>query len=96
VGPVWDGGGNEEDALLASCYRECLRLAAQRGLASIAFPAISTGAYAFPKERAARIALREVRAGLLRHPGIRRVVLCCFSESDAALYQRLAGELLDR
>lgn len=96
VGPVWEGGGRDEDALLASCYREALGLAAERGLASIAFPAISTGVYAFPKERATRIALAEVRAGLLRHPGIRRVVLCCFSEDDATLYQRLAAELLDR
>jgi O-acetyl-ADP-ribose deacetylase (regulator of RNase III) len=95
VGPVWHGGGRGEDELLASCYRESLRLAAEHGCASVAFPAISTGAYGFPIERAARIAFREVRGGLARHPAIRRVVLCCFSEPDAALYERLAAELLD-
>ena len=94
VGPIWAGGGAGEDELLASCYRESLRVAAERELTTIAFPAISTGVYRFPVERATRIALAEVRAGLDRHPGIRRVVLCCFSEPDAALYERLAGELL--
>jgi O-acetyl-ADP-ribose deacetylase (regulator of RNase III) len=93
VGPVWRGGDRGEDALLAGAYRESLRLAAEHGLASIAFPAISTGAYAFPLERATRIALREVRDGLARHPGIARVVFCCFSEADAEAYRRLAGEL---
>lgn len=94
VGPVWQGGGHGEDELLARCYRESLRLAAEHGVASIAFPAISTGVYGFPIERATRIALREVREGLDRHPAIRRVVLCCFSEADAALYERLAEERL--
>ena len=94
VGPVWRGGDRGEDELLASCYRESLRLAAEHGLSTLAFPAISTGVYGFPIERATRIALREVRDGLARHPGISRVVFCCFSEGDAALYERLAGELL--
>lgn len=94
VGPVWHGGDRGEDGLLASCYRESLQLAADHGLETIAFPAISTGVYGFPLERATRIALREVREGLERHPGIRRVVLCCFSEADAELYERLASELL--
>src|SRR5215471_6392793 len=60
VGPVWNGGGSNEDALLASCYRTALALAADHGLASIAFPAISTGVYAFPADRAARIAVGAV------------------------------------
>jgi O-acetyl-ADP-ribose deacetylase (regulator of RNase III) len=94
VGPVWHGGDGGEDELLASCYRESLQLAADHGLETLAFPAISTGVYGFPIERATRIALREVRAGLDRHPGIRRVVFCCFSEADASLYERLAAELL--
>jgi O-acetyl-ADP-ribose deacetylase (regulator of RNase III) len=94
VGPVWHGGDRGEDAMLASCYRESLRVAAEHGLASVAFPAISTGVYGFPIERATRIALREVGAGLARHPVLSRVVFCCFSESDAALYERLADELL--
>ena len=94
VGPVWRGGDQGEDRLLASCYRESLRVAAEHGIASLAFPAISTGVYGFPIEPATRIALREVKEGLARHPGIARVVFCCFSEADAALYARLAGELL--
>lgn len=94
VGPVWHGGSRGEAGLLARCYRESLRLAAEHGLATLAFPAISTGVYGYPIEPATRIALREVREGLDRHPGLRRVVLCCFSESDAALYERLAAELL--
>ncbi len=61
VGPIWHGGSHGEDQILASCYRECLRLAARENLVSIAFPAISTGVYGFPKERAARIAWRGVR-----------------------------------
>jgi O-acetyl-ADP-ribose deacetylase (regulator of RNase III) len=94
VGPVWHGGGRGEDALLASCYRECLRLAAEHGLRSLAFPAISTGAYGFPLERATRIAVEELRRGLEAHPEIERVVLCCFSASDLAVYDRVAGEML--
>jgi O-acetyl-ADP-ribose deacetylase (regulator of RNase III) len=94
VGPVWHGGDRGEDELLANCYRESLRIAAEHGIASLAFPAISTGVYGFPIERATRIALHEVREGLARHPGIARVVFCCFSEADAALYERLAAELL--
>jgi O-acetyl-ADP-ribose deacetylase (regulator of RNase III) len=93
VGPIWRGGDQGEDELLASAYRESLRLAAEHGLRTIAFPALSTGAYAFPLERATRIALREVRDGLARHPGIARVIFCCFSESDAATYRRLLEEL---
>lgn len=96
VGPVWHGGKSGEDELLASCYRESLQLAADHGLETIAFPAISTGVYAFPIERATRIALREVRAGLDRHAGLKRVTLCCFSAADEELYERLAGELLGR
>jgi O-acetyl-ADP-ribose deacetylase (regulator of RNase III) len=94
VGPVWRGGGRGEDALLAACYRNALRLAAERGLATLAFPAISTGVYGFPLERATRIAMQEVREGLARHPALRLVVFCCFSEGDAALYERLAPEHL--
>lgn len=94
VGPVWRGGAEREDQLLASCYREALRLAVEAGDATIGFPAISTGVYGFPKERAARIAVEEVRRGLERHPGIARVVLCCFSNQDRELYERVCGELL--
>jgi O-acetyl-ADP-ribose deacetylase (regulator of RNase III) len=92
VGPVWRGGGAGEDEALASCYRRALDLAAGAGARSLAFPAISTGIFGYPLERATRIALREVRTGLDRHPGLRRVVLCCFSENDRATYERLAAE----
>jgi O-acetyl-ADP-ribose deacetylase len=84
VGPVWGGGGRNEDALLASCYRASLGLAAQHGLRSIAFPAISTGIYRFPPDRAARIAVATVGAEITT-PGheLERVVFCCFSQAAA-------------
>lgn len=92
VGPIWRGGAaarqsspkSQEDALLASCYRRSLELAAAHGVKSIAFPAISTGAYGFPRERAARIALTEISRFLALQPEITRVILVCF---DAATYQ---------
>lgn len=83
VGPVWNGGTSNEDELLASCYRRAIALAAEHGLSSIAFPAISTGVYRFPPDRAARIALGTVVLQLARSPGIRRVVFCCFSGESA-------------
>jgi O-acetyl-ADP-ribose deacetylase (regulator of RNase III) len=91
VGPVWSGGGDGEDAALASCYRRAIDEAVLAGARSIGFPAISTGIYGFPLERATRIALAEVRAGLARHPTLERVVLCCFSPSDLATYERIAS-----
>ena len=94
VGPVWHGGGAGEDEALASCYRRSLELAAARGARTVAYPAISTGVYGFPLERATRIALREARDGLERHPGIAKVVLCCFSAADLATYERVAAEVL--
>jgi O-acetyl-ADP-ribose deacetylase len=84
VGPVWSGGGQGEDELLASCYRTGLALAAAHGLASIAFPAISTGIYRFPPDRAARVAVGTVAAELASAPrGLRNVVFCCFAEPAA-------------
>jgi O-acetyl-ADP-ribose deacetylase (regulator of RNase III) len=90
VGPIWGGGERGEDRLLAACYRNSLALAQAHGLASIAFPAISTGAYGFPPGRAASIALRTVLAALEGTPAMERVVLCCFGAAsrehhDAAL-----------
>jgi O-acetyl-ADP-ribose deacetylase (regulator of RNase III) len=82
VGPVWGGGDKGEDDLLASCYRTALRLAAEHGLGSIAFPAISTGVYAFPADRAARIAVSTVAAEVTPRR-IARVVFCCFSPDSA-------------
>jgi len=85
VGPVWNGGGHNEDALLASCYRTTLDLAAHHRLASIAFPAISTGIYRFPADRAARIAVETVASTVAAHPrGLTRAIFCCFSQDSAA------------
>jgi O-acetyl-ADP-ribose deacetylase (regulator of RNase III) len=94
VGPVWHGGGRDEDATLASCYRACARIAAERALRTVAFPAISTGVYGFPLERATRIALEEARRALDAHAGLERLVFCCFSASDLAVYDAVAAELL--
>jgi O-acetyl-ADP-ribose deacetylase (regulator of RNase III) len=96
VGPVWRGGGADEDALLASCYREALARAAEVAASSIAFPAISTGVYGFPIERATPIAVQELRAGLERSPELARAIFCCFSERDRDVYLRVCGELLGR
>jgi len=84
VGPVWSGGAKGEDDLLASCYRTALALAAAHRLASIAFPAISTGIYRFPPDRAARVAVGTVAAELASSPrGIEQVVFCCFAQKAA-------------
>jgi O-acetyl-ADP-ribose deacetylase len=84
VGPVWSGGSENEEQLLASCYRTALGLAAQHRLASIAFPAISTGIYRFPADQAARIAVGTVTAELASSRGsLKNVVFCCFSQEAA-------------
>ena len=88
VGPVWDGGRVNEDALLADCYRNSLKLGEENGLRMVAFPAISTGVFGFPKERATRIAVREVRAFLDQDVGVEQVIFVCFSERDFDIYQR--------
>lgn len=87
VGPVWGGGERGEGRLLANCYRNSLNLAAERGLTSIAFPAISTGIYGFPPDRAALIALRTVRETLADVPSMERVVFCCFGDESRALHE---------
>jgi O-acetyl-ADP-ribose deacetylase (regulator of RNase III) len=89
VGPVWRGGEHGEPELLAACYRNALAVAARHGLASIAFPCISTGIFGYPADAAARIAVDTARA----HPdaGIHEVVFCCFSEADRRLYEGLLG-----
>ena len=78
--------------LLAGCYRSSLEIAAENGIRSIAFPAISTGVYGYPLERATRIAIAAVREGLARHPEIEQVVFCCFGAEPAALYRRLLAQ----
>jgi len=93
VGPVWHGGHRGEPDLLAACYRNSLALARNHGLRTLAFPAISTGIYGYPREAAARIALREVRSFLASSDLPDRVLFCCFSEEDLRIYRSLgAGE----
>ena len=88
VGPVWNGGGRGEDDLLASCYRRSIELCRKHGLASVAFPAISTGIYRFPADRAAEIAVSTTVDALKIAPSLRRVIFCCFSQESAALHER--------
>lgn len=90
VGPVWSGGSRGEHALLESCYRHCMELAREKGVRTIAFPAISTGAYGFPKREAARIALTTMRA---YESSFREIIACCFSEEDAEIYRRARNEI---
>ena len=87
VGPVWHGGDAGEDALLESCYRRSLEIAAEYGVATIAFPAISTGVYRFPPERAAEIAVATVVRTLDRLSTVKRVLFCCFGADSATLHR---------
>ncbi len=93
VGPVWQGGGEDEDALLASCYQRSLEVAVENDLHSIAFPSISTGIYGFPIERAAPIALRTINAFSAVDISLARVILCCYSAADRAVYAGAWKEL---
>ena len=90
-GPVWQGGDQGEAELLADCYRNAFSRAADVGATTIAFPAISTGVYRFPKVRAARIAITEARAAIQRRPEL-RVTFVCFSESDLELYRDILSQ----
>jgi len=92
VGPVWSGGEHGEEELLASCYRTALELASDHEVERIAFPSISTGVYRFPFERACRIAVAECRRFSSANNLPKQVIFCCFSESDARLYQQVVAE----
>jgi O-acetyl-ADP-ribose deacetylase (regulator of RNase III) len=95
VGPVWNGGQQGEDMLLAGCYRAALRLAREQGARSIAFPAISTGIYRFPLTRATTIALATVVDELKAQALPERVVFACFGADATAIYQALVEEMTD-
>ncbi|MGE5333224.1 MAG: O-acetyl-ADP-ribose deacetylase [Nitrososphaerota archaeon] len=92
VGPVWHGGNNDEDEMLASCYRNSMALARQHGLRTIAFPAISTGIYGFPRERAARIAVAEVLAALAVADLPEQVTFVCHDSETRAFYEAAIAE----
>ena len=87
VGPVWNGGQRGEDELLASCYRRSIELCRENNLTSVAFPAISTGVYRFPADRAAQIAVSTTVKALDAAPAITRVIFCCFAKDSAALHE---------
>ena len=91
VGPIWQGGAAGEDAVLASCYRRSLEVAAEHGLRRLAFPAISTGVFGFPAKRAARIAVATVRAAATS-ARFDEVIFCCFSEASARLHAEALAE----
>ena len=93
VGPVWYGGHRGEDAFLASCYRRAIELCEPNAIASIAFPAISTGVYRFPPERAARIAVGTAADALGSAPTLNRMIFCCFSQASAELHERAMTRL---
>ena len=93
VGPVWHGGHQNEDALLASCYRRGLQLCQAGGLGSLAYPAISTGVYGFPADRSAGIAVRTVADALAAAPGLTQVIFCCFSDASGRLHEAVLASL---
>lgn len=94
VGPIWRGGASGEDQLLANCYRNSLKAAAELGVKSIAFPSISTGAYGFPMERATEIALKEVSEFLKKDEGIEKVVFVCFGKEAFRIYKEKFKKLI--
>lgn len=92
-GPIWRGGTAGEDRLLADCYRNCLACAASLGCQTVAFPSISTGAYRFPLDRAAHIALQAIRDGLRVYPAITCVTIVCFDARTCAAYEQALAEV---
>ena len=92
-GPVWHGGGHGEEELLASCYKNCLKLAVENGCKTVDFPSISTGVYHFPLEKASRIAVTTIAAFLEEHPELTRVRMVCFDLKTKGFYDRALEEL---
>lgn len=92
VGPIWRGGGQGEAELLASCYRRSFEIMAERGLHSVAFPAISTGVYGYPPDQAAAIAVAQARQALAANPNLERVLFVCFNRVTRELYNELLSE----
>jgi O-acetyl-ADP-ribose deacetylase (regulator of RNase III) len=92
VGPVWNGGKNNEDKLLANCYKNSLELAIEKKIKTIAFPAISTGVYRFPLERATKIAVTEVKKFLEKNESIEKVIFVCFDEETHQVYNRILND----
>jgi O-acetyl-ADP-ribose deacetylase (regulator of RNase III) len=95
VGPVWRGGTDREDELLAACYRHSMSLALRTRIRSIAFPAISTGVYGFPMDRAARIAAEEVHRFLETYPDFERVIFCCFGDEPTRIYTEAVARVYE-
>jgi O-acetyl-ADP-ribose deacetylase (regulator of RNase III) len=89
VGPVWQGGNHNEDELLANCYRNSLKLAVEYEIKTIAFPAISTGIYSFPLERATKIAVNEVKMFLGKNDFIEKVIFVCFDDKTYEVYEKV-------
>ncbi|MEW6736527.1 MAG: O-acetyl-ADP-ribose deacetylase [Acidobacteriota bacterium] len=96
VGPIWRGGSNNEDELLASAYRNSLALTLQHSINTIAFPSISTGAYNFPIERAAKIAMTQFKQFLATNSSLKKILMVCFSRSDYQTYSKTAYEILEK
>jgi O-acetyl-ADP-ribose deacetylase (regulator of RNase III) len=92
VGPKWNGGKNNEDELLANCYKNSLKLAVENGIKTIAFPAISTGVYHFPLVRATKIAVKETKNFLEKNSEIEKVIFVCFDERTAEVYKSVLEE----
>ncbi len=93
VGPVWQDGNHGEDELLASCYRNCFALVVQHGIKTVAFPSISAGAYGFPMDRAARIAVRETKHFLEQNRSVEKVFLVCFGARALEIHRVAVAEI---
>jgi len=93
-GPVWHGGNNNEEALLASCYRSCLELASENNCKTVDFPSISTGVYHFPLEKASVIAISTIAEYLNSHDDIERVRMVCFDEGTKSYYDKALEEIV--